>query len=98
MSSDRRAYLGGDQFDLFLPYLTDLSFRDQRELIERPFFSFANSKRKKPIFLPLSRWLNLGLCFRQPRLRHGDDLGRRYPDLMRQHPQRHSPLKQHHAL
>jgi plasmid replication initiation protein len=37
------------QFDLFLPYLADLSLRDQRETMERPFFSLAKSKRIKPI-------------------------------------------------
>ncbi len=38
-----------EQFDLFLPYLTDLPMRDQREMMERPFFSLAKSKRTKPI-------------------------------------------------
>ena len=38
-----------DQFNLFLPYVADLSFRDQREMMERPFFSLAKSKRIKPI-------------------------------------------------
>ncbi|SFR91287.1 replication initiator protein A [Sphingomonas jatrophae] len=37
------------QFDLFLPYLADLPLRDQREMMERPFFSLAKSKRVKPI-------------------------------------------------
>ena len=37
------------QFDLFLPYLADLALRDQRETMERPFFSLAKSKRVKPI-------------------------------------------------
>jgi plasmid replication initiation protein len=44
----KRAYLGGDQFDLFHPYLTDLPLRDQREMMERPFFSLAKSKRQNP--------------------------------------------------
>lgn len=39
----------GEQFDLFLPYIADLNFRDQREMMERPFFSLAKSKRIKPI-------------------------------------------------
>jgi plasmid replication initiation protein len=39
----------GDQFDLFLPYLADLPLRDQREMMERPFFSLAKTKRTKPI-------------------------------------------------
>lgn len=38
-----------DQLDLFVPYLSDLSLRDQRETMERPFFSLAKSKRTKPI-------------------------------------------------
>lgn len=37
------------QFDLFAPYIADLSIRDQREIMERPFFSLAKSKRSKPI-------------------------------------------------
>lgn len=39
----------GSQFELFLPYLADLPLRDQREMMERPFFSLAKSKRVKPI-------------------------------------------------
>lgn len=39
----------GEQFDLFLPYIADLNFRDQREMMERPFFSLAKTKRVKPI-------------------------------------------------
>ncbi len=39
----------GEQFDLFLPYIADLNFRDQREMMERPFFSLAKNKRMKPI-------------------------------------------------
>jgi plasmid replication initiation protein len=38
-----------NQFELFLPYLADLSLRDQREMMERPFFSLAKSKRMKSI-------------------------------------------------
>jgi len=40
---------GDEQFDLFLPYVADLSFRDQREMMERPFFSLAKTRRVKPI-------------------------------------------------
>jgi len=40
---------GSEQFNLFLPYLTDMPLRDQREMMERPFFSLAKSKRVKPI-------------------------------------------------
>jgi len=38
-----------EQFDLFLPYLADMPLRDQREMMERPFFSLAKTKRMKPI-------------------------------------------------
>lgn len=38
-----------EQFELFLPYIADLPLRDQREMMERPFFSLAKSKRVKPI-------------------------------------------------
>jgi plasmid replication initiation protein len=37
------------QFDPFLPFITDLPLRDQRETMERPFFSLAKRKRLKPI-------------------------------------------------
>jgi hypothetical protein len=37
------------QFDLFVPYLSDLPLRDQRETMERPFFSLAKRKRLRPI-------------------------------------------------
>jgi plasmid replication initiation protein len=43
------AFKPAEQFDLFLPYLADLPLRDQREMMERPFFSLAKSKRLKPI-------------------------------------------------
>lgn len=38
-----------EQFDLFLPYIADLPLRDQREMMERPFFSLAKTRRVKPI-------------------------------------------------
>jgi plasmid replication initiation protein len=44
-----RPGLEEDQIDLFLPYLADLDLRDQREMMERPFFSLSKSKRLKPI-------------------------------------------------
>jgi len=44
-----RPRLEEDQIDLFLPYLADLDLRDQREMMERPFFSLSKSKRLKPI-------------------------------------------------
>jgi plasmid replication initiation protein len=47
MKADRERI--DSQFELFLPYLTDLPLRDQREMMERPFFSLAKSKRVKPI-------------------------------------------------
>ncbi len=48
MSRAKRSPIS-DQFDLFLPYLADLPLRDQREMMERPFFSLAKTKRVKPI-------------------------------------------------
>lgn len=48
MSRARKVSVG-DQFDLFLPYIADLPLRDQREMMERPFFSLAKSRRVKPI-------------------------------------------------
>ena len=47
--SRARTQAVNEQFDLFLPYIADLNFRDQREMMERPFFSLAKSKRAKPI-------------------------------------------------
>jgi plasmid replication initiation protein len=44
-----RTHITEDQIDLFLPYLADLDLRDQREMMERPFFSLSKSKRLKPI-------------------------------------------------
>ena len=37
------------QFDLFILNVTDFPLRDQRETMERPFFSLAKRKRIKPI-------------------------------------------------
>ncbi|MEP6867150.1 MAG: replication initiator protein A [Novosphingobium sp.] len=48
MTRARKTFVN-EQFDLFLPYIADLNFRDQREMMERPFFSLAKSKRVKPI-------------------------------------------------
>ncbi|MDF0490385.1 replication initiator protein A [Sphingomonas sp. H39-1-10] len=48
MSRPSRPHVN-DQLDLFLPYIEDLPLRDQREMMERPFFSLAKSKRIKPI-------------------------------------------------
>src|SRR3954471_24008979 len=36
------------QFDLFVPFIADLPLRDQRETMERPFFSLAKRKRLEP--------------------------------------------------
>ncbi len=44
-----RARFYNPQFDLFLPTIVDLKFRDQRDTMERPFFSLSKSKRMKPI-------------------------------------------------
>jgi hypothetical protein len=37
------------QFDFFVPYVAALPLRDQRETMERPFFSLAKRKRLRPI-------------------------------------------------
>lgn len=37
------------QFDLFVPFVADMPLRDQRETMERPFFSLSKKKRIKPI-------------------------------------------------
>jgi plasmid replication initiation protein len=37
------------QFDLFIPLMRDLALKDQRETMERPFFSLQKRKRLKPI-------------------------------------------------
>jgi plasmid replication initiation protein len=44
-----RARFYNPQFDLFLPSIVDLRFRDQKDTMERPFFSLSKSKRMKPI-------------------------------------------------
>jgi plasmid replication initiation protein len=45
----RGARFYNPQFDLFLPTIVDLKFRDQKDTMERPFFSLSKSKRMKPI-------------------------------------------------
>jgi len=47
MSRGARFY--NPQFDLFLPTIVDLRFRDQKDTMERPFFSLSKKKRMKPI-------------------------------------------------
>ena len=37
------------EFDLFIPRLNSLPLKDQREVMERPFFSLSKRKRLKPI-------------------------------------------------
>jgi plasmid replication initiation protein len=44
-----RARFYNPQFDLFLPSIVDLRFRDQKDTMERPFFSLSKSKRMKAI-------------------------------------------------
>ena len=38
-----------NQFDMFIPLMRDLPLKDQRETMERPFFSLQKRKRLKPI-------------------------------------------------
>jgi len=37
------------QFDFFIPAIVDLKWRDQKDTMERPFFSLSKNKRLKPI-------------------------------------------------
>ena len=37
------------EFDFFIPLMNDLPLKDQREVMERPFFSLQKRKRLKPI-------------------------------------------------
>jgi plasmid replication initiation protein len=37
------------QLDFFIPFIAELPLRDQRETMERPFFSIAKRKRLQPI-------------------------------------------------
>lgn len=37
------------QLDLFVPLISDIDLRDQRETMERPFFSLSKNKSLKPI-------------------------------------------------
>ena len=46
---ERRGRSEDGQFDLFVPFVTDLPLRDQRETMERPFFSLSKAKRRRPI-------------------------------------------------
>ena len=60
----------------------DASPRDQRDLMERPFFSLSKSPRTKPI---LYRANDVEVqVFGMPEPWHGDDLGRRRADLGRE--------------
>lgn len=38
-----------NDFDLFIPRMNELPLKDQREMMERPFFSLSTRKRIKPI-------------------------------------------------
>jgi hypothetical protein len=74
-------------FDLFIPLMNDLPLKDQREVMERPFFSLQKRKRLKPIEYRSpdgEAWVKVE---GDARLRHGDDMGRRHIDLGRVGPQ-----------
>lgn len=47
--TDAKKPPASDQFNLFLPYISELPMRDQRDMMERPFFSLAKTRRVKPI-------------------------------------------------
>ena len=40
---------GDEQLDLFVAVFADIPIRDQRDMMERPFFSLAKNPRSKPI-------------------------------------------------
>ena len=40
---------GDSQLDLFVAVFADIPIRDQRDMMERPFFSLAKNPRVKPI-------------------------------------------------
>ena len=48
MHMGQRQYIDR-QFDLFVPFVSGMPLRDQRESMERPFFSLSKKKRLKPI-------------------------------------------------
>lgn len=45
----KRSARRDENFDLFIPRMNELPLKDQREMMERPFFSLAKRKRLKPI-------------------------------------------------
>jgi plasmid replication initiation protein len=45
----RRAPKGDEQLDFFIAQFVDIPIRDQRDMMERPFFSLAKTPRIKPI-------------------------------------------------
>jgi plasmid replication initiation protein len=45
----RKRQIPNPAFDLFIPLMGDLPLKDQRETMERPFFSLQKRKRVKPI-------------------------------------------------
>lgn len=47
--SMRNPPAGDAQYDLFIPYLSDLPLRDQHQVMERPFFALGKRKRLVPI-------------------------------------------------
>jgi plasmid replication initiation protein len=49
MAAMSKRAIRNQEFDLFVPRLGDVPLKDQRELMERPFFSLSKRKRLKPI-------------------------------------------------
>ena len=70
---------GDQQLDLFTACYADIPIRDQRDTMERPFFSLAKKPRDTPIEYQRRRHLREGRPVNG--IRHRHHLGRRHPDL-----------------
>ena len=64
------------EFDLFVPRMNSLPLKDQREVMERPFFFAQQTQAFEAHRIHQSRRGSLGARQRQPRVRHRHDLGR----------------------
>ena len=72
---------GAPQLDLFVPALSDIQLRDQRDAMERPFFSLSKRKRMTPINYVSPDGSVTVVVQPHQGLRHADHLGRGPADL-----------------
>ena len=64
---------GDEQLDLFVAVFTDIPIRDQRDMMERPFFSLSKTPRLKPIEYRVGdTWVEVSP---EPEVWNGYDLG-----------------------